>query len=343
MDWIQLSPEDSKDFIDAVADSNEPAVFDPKLCYVMKAPLDFYDGYYLCRIVNNYMAPPFFLDYVSNGENHYYFDGSDSVFQNLNAQGAITLNNENVAEYFALYISYVYERGNSFEFPKKTPKISLLSSDHNGFKLDTQLFYQGAIRDASVRIESSGAIHVDTPTRVSFLEALSPNAEIKYRHPMEGDIIEGTKSLMSITDKGQDFLDILSAHNGSIRIINSPNYMGITTSSGIIYISMPIIERSAKYTQAIMLACHIRDLHQNKHDFPRPPLSVDAETYINLNYGKNLDAILEMCIMVEEYEAQSAIGAISELENMGLDNLYLAQKNEDDAQKLMPLYLESLK
>lgn len=343
MKWEKLSEDEALSFIKSVTDKNEAALFDTDFCYAMRAPLEFYDGYCLYRIVNNCMAPPFFMDYVSNGEDTYYLDGSEAVFHKLNARQALSLNEETVADYLGFYIAYVYERGHSLEFyPKGTEDVpvNLNKVDEAGgrYMLDTELVYQNEVHKALITVKNDGSIHLEAPLKVSFLTSLSPNSKITYRHPREDDIIEGTKALIASTGKGKDFLRILEDSRAEIRVISSPNYIGLTVGTKIIYITMPSIERTAKYAQAIILACHIQDLKQNLEGFTRPPKDVDPDTYITFNYGKNLDAILETCIMIEEYELQNAVGALNEVEVMGLTDLYEAYKAGKDVDVTMPLY-----
>ncbi len=348
MSWSPLIQEDAEKFIKSVADENEPALFDLALCNVHSFPLSFYDGYSLYRIANKYMIPNLVLDYLSNGEDHYYLDGSDAPFQNLNARQAISLNEHNVADYLKFYISYVYERGNSFEFSLQISdddpvQLILIDIENSLYKLEADILYQGAKHKARITVEENGSIHVQAPVIVSFLESPSPQTKAPYRHPLENTIIEGTKSLLSATKKGVKFLKILEEHKVEVRIITSPNYMGITHTSNLIYLSMPIVEKTAKYAQAIILACHIQEVFQNVSGFLRPPTDIDQTTRIELNYGKNLDMILETCIMVEEYEQQNALGALKEIDAMGLRPLYEAQKTEKKPEALMGFYLKMLK
>lgn len=346
MSWSTLPHSEAQAFLDRVRDENEPFLFDHKYCEVHTLPLEFYDGYELYRIVHKYMLPHFILDFIGNGEDFYYLDGSDVPFQNLNARQAISLNEHDIVDYFSFYISYVYERGNSFEISRsQDPDIRLKLYDVTDgvFDLEANLLYQGKAHRAEIKIHKYGQIDIIAPIKISFLSEPKPRTTYGFRHPHEDKIIEDTSAILSSTSKGRYLLNLMQDYAGKVRVFNSPNYMGISTPDNLIYMTMPVIERTAKHAQAIVLASHIQDIHQNMSDFTRPAHTGDPQDYALLNYGKNLDMILESCIMVEELEKQNATGAVKEIRAMGFGPLYERQKTEKETDVLMPLYLSILK
>ena len=363
--WAQLPPDEARQFIEAVASKDEPVIFDPSLSDVYKTPLGFYDGYFLYRIVSKHMLPYLLLDYLSNGEKHYYMDGSDQAFHNLNAQGAISLDTDNAIDYVDLYISYVYERGNSLAFisdPHDTQYKGSAAMDihfkaimhHQGssvkfdhisqrFQIVAPLIYQDQTVQGHIEIEKTGAIHIVKPIAVSFLTKLQPALDISYRHPEEAKIIEQAHSLLTSAQRGLDLFKIVSEKPFGVRVLSSPNYQGFTTNNCIIYIVMPAAQRSADYLQALILSGCLRDAEQiaTGHFHPHP--SEKEELYSAVNYGKNLDMIMEMCKIVEEFESRSIPEPLHELRKMGLESLYSAYKNGLNDQAMMATYKDMLK
>ena len=144
MNWTQLSPDHAKSFIDSVKDDSEKVLFNIQLCEVYSLPIAFYEGYELVRILNRHMMPYLVMDYLSNGEDHYYLDGSESVFHNLNAQRALSLDENNVLSYLDFYISYVYERGNSLNVVREGEEAPTQLIAHEGdvYNISALLSYQ---------------------------------------------------------------------------------------------------------------------------------------------------------------------------------------------------------
>ncbi|MEM7679585.1 MAG: hypothetical protein AAF182_01085 [Pseudomonadota bacterium] len=345
MTWNKLLSGDAEKFLETVANKEIEILFRDALCEVHECPLSFYDGYSLFRVVNKFMIPHFFMDYISNGEDHHYLDGSDIPFQNLNARGALSLGEDNVAQYLDMYISYVYERGSSFEFDNfnEGARTAFVEKRGNNYTLSAALVYQDSTHEGEVHISEGGVIDVKTPTDVLFLTSPKMQEEPGYLHPRGEDVIEEIKTLLSVTDKGQAFLKIIEDNKITFKVLNSPEYQGLSVDSKTIYITMPSVERSAKYTQAIIASCHVHDCLQQKEEFVRPHPEVDKELYLSLNYTKNLDMLLEVSIMVEELENANKPEAVKAFRDMGFGPLYDSQKGQENALPLMDVYMDIIK
>lgn len=348
MKWTQLSPKDAAEFISAVTDENEPALFDVSVCDVYKMPMEFYDGYCLYRIVNKYMIPHLTLDYASNGENHYYFNGSEEPFQNLNARHAISLHEKNVVDYLSLYISYVYERGNSLQFSheaedEKAIELKLIDVNNELYKLETELLYQGSMHKAHITVKADGSIHIETPLEVSFLENVSNHGPVALRHPLEDQIIQQSKDLLAHSETGQKLLETLEFSTINIRVLGNANYHSFVTNSGTIYIVMPAAEQNAKYLQALVLAWSLHDLEQVKAGYIHPHPTTDEHLYVDVNYSKNLDMLMETCKIVEELENKGLTEGLGALKRLGLESVYEGHKDGLLFDDLMEIYIKALK
>lgn len=364
LQWKQLPSDEAIAFISAVASVDEATVFDLSLCEVHRTPLGFYDGYFLYRIVNRHMLPYLFLDYLSNGEKHYYMDGSDQAFHNLNSQGAISLDVDNARDYVDLYISYVYERGSSLSFisnPYNTQYKGTAAMDihfkaimhhqdssvkfndsSQRFEIVAPLIYQDQTVQSLIEVEKSGAIHVVKPITVSFLSTLRPIKDIPYRHPDEVKIIEQAHNLLTSSQRGADLFKTVSEQPFELRVLSSPNYQGFTTNNRIIYIVMPGAQTTADYMQALVMAGCLRDVEQMTEKLFHPHPGVDEDVYALMNYGKNLDIIVEMCKIVEEFESKNVFEPLHELRKMGLEPMYSGYKNKMNEQALMATYMDML-
>ncbi len=342
MSWTQLSPQDSASFLKAVTGNGDPVFFDPTLCEVHKHPADYYLGYDLIRIVNNHSIPALVFDYFSNGEQHYYIDGSERAFHNVSSQGALNLNIDNVGDYIRAFISYVYERGNSLIFLHRKAKNLSPTYDeaHQTYNIALPLMYQNQEVEGRVEITAEGHIHVRKPIEVSFLTELHPDTANPYRHPLEEQILEQSKALLSMTKVGVAML----AENpeADLRVLASPHYQAFHTNAGTGYIAMPTAEQNAKYMQAICMAACLQGLKQVKNQYYQAHPIDDKDLYLQVNYGNNLDIFLETCKIVSEYEAQNIPESRMALENMGLGLAYEAYKDGVREYDMEKYYFKSL-
>lgn len=344
MSWITLSTEDAKAFIESVKSKGEKLLFEPSICDVYALPLDFYDGYSLYRIANKYTIPYAQLDFLSNGEDHYYLDGSEDAFHNLNARGAISLDRENAFHYLSLYISYVYERGNSMGFlgDFETSTVIYNAASHV-YEISTPLSYQDSVVQGEIEVSDGGLIHVKKPVDVSFLAAPKPKPARGFTHPYAEQIIERTKTLLSHTARGQELLNLLEKMKPNVKIISSPNYQGFCANTRSIYMFMPAEEQTAKYLQAIMMAGCIRDMEQILDGCTHPHPTKNEEVYGDVNLAKNLDMIIEMCKIVEELEDLNIAEGLHDFSKMGFGGVYHAYKTGSNDDALLDVYLTALK
>lgn len=343
--WTQLPPQESMDFLNAVSANGDPAFFDPSLCEVHKLELSFFDGYSLLRIVNKHAIPYLLLDYLSDGAQHYYLDGSERAFHNISAQGCVNLNISNVGQYIDMFISYVYERGNSLIFLRDDEvKDGFPAPIHDGarniYTMALPLIYQEREVLSQIEISQDGKIYIRSPLEVSFMTELYPDPTNPYRHPREAEIIEQSKGLLSVTETGQRLLEEMK--DATLRVLSSPNYQGFVTNGAVAYITMPAAEQNAKYTQALILAGNLRDISQIRNEYIYAHPVADEALYSTVNFGKNLDMLTETCKIIEEYEAQNIPEALEAFKKMDFGALYEGYKSGLRHERLMQVYIEAL-
>lgn len=344
MSWEQLDTVQSKAFLDAVQDEQHKILFEPSICKLYRLALPFYDGYYLYRISNQYTIPFMQLDYLSNGEDHYYMDGSEDAFHNLNARGAISLDRKNAFHYLNLYISYVYERGNSMGFEGDFDHSEVTEDDESdNYIVSTKMTYQNQEVKGVAEITPAGAIHIKQPLEVSFLETPKPTSKRPYRHEHAKSILNDITALLATTKNGQRLAGIAEKYKPFIHIFNSPDYQSFSTNTRHIFLTMPAVERSGKYMQAIMLAGALADFEQILSGFTHPHITENADTFGPQTLAKNLDMVTEMCKIVQEWQEQNIPEGVDALQQMGFAGLYHAYMSGSPKETLSDLYLTALK
>ncbi len=357
--WKQLQASDALTFLDAVRAQDHPLLFEPSLCDVFLHPLDFFDGYDLIRISNKYSPPFVLLDFMSNGENHYYLDGSDHAFQTVCKQGSVRLNAENVLQYIDFYFSYVYERGNSLVFIRDPQNTNFKGSDGMGvhfkaiqkhasvrvewneaegvFVIRVPLLYQDKTREGVLHVDkASGRINVLEPLSVRFLDAPQGYETLRYIHPHEASILEQTKTLLFKSGTGQRLIKIADEKDVVMRVLGSPNYQAFTSNKPMIYMLMPAAQHTADYHQALILAGALRDAEQILGNFPRPSFEEPPEIYFSINYDKNLNVLMEICKIVEELDVPEALAA---MRRIGIEDIYRGYKKGAEPDEMLQIYI----
>lgn len=357
--WKQLSAPETLVFLDAVRAPEHSLLFEPSLCETFLHPLDFFDGYDLIRISNQYSPPFVLLDFMSNGENHYYLDGSDHAFQTVCKQGSVRLTRENVLQYIDFYFSYVYERGNSLVFIRDPQNTNFKGSDGMGvhfkaiqkhasvrvefdealgvFIIRSPLLYQDQTHEGVIHVhKTSGRIDVLEPLTVSFLDAPQGYETLTYIHPHEDSILEQTKTLLFKSETGQRLMKIAQEKDVPVRVLGSPNYQAFTSNRPAVTMLMPAAQHTADYHQALILAGALRDAEQILGNFPRPSKEEPPAIYFAVNYDKNLNILMEICKIVEELEVPEAFAA---MRRIGIEDVYQGYKKGAAPDEMLQIYI----
>lgn len=362
--WTQLSDKDALEFLNAVREEDFRVFFEPSICEVFKHPLPFFHGYDLIRISNKYSPPFVLLDYISNGENHYYLDGSDAALQTICAQGSLSLDEENVLLYIDLYLSYVYERGNSLVYIDDPQRTGIRGSDAfavhfqaiqqhqdaqvkwdaktKNFEIQTPLLYQEKSTQSLVLVNKKGKIAIKEPIAVSFLEKPKSFDSISYIHPKEAGILEQCRTILAKTAAGKRLLDVAETCKIEIRVISSPNIQAVAYNKPYVHVFMPADQYTADYPVALALAGALNDVEQILRGYKRPSIDEDDEIYLAINYDKNLKLLVEICKIAEEFEQSNDLDAVIGLRRLGQQDLYAAYKQRASATALMRVYLATL-
>jgi hypothetical protein len=363
-EWKRFEQSDMNTFLDAVRSDDHSILSEPALCEVFSRPLDFFDGYDLVRISNQYSPPFMIFDYVSNGENHYYLDGSDYAFQTLCTQKSVRLTEENVLEYIDMYFSYVYERGNSIVFIRDGQDTNFKGSDGMGvhfkalqtieqvsvqwseeedaFIIRTPLLYQDQTRKGVIHVSKNGRIDVRAPLEVSFLSSPKGFDTVPVIHPKANEILRQTRDLLGKTTTGKRLLDIADEKDVEIHIMGSPNYQAITTNKPAIYLFMPAAQFTADIHQALQLGGALRDMEQILGGFPRPSPEEPPEVFFAINYDKNLNLLCEICKIVDEFEALNMPEALAAMRRLGIEDVYGGYKNKASPDEMLTIYISMM-
>lgn len=363
-EWRELNAEDAAVFLEAVREQEYSLLFEPSLCEVFALPLPFYDGYELIRISNRYSPPFILMDFISNGDNHYYLDGTDHALQTLSKIGATRLSEDNVLLYIDLYFSYVYERGNSIVFirdPQNTnykgsegmgvhfkalqqhPTVNVAWSDaDNAFIIRTPILYQEKTHDAVIHVDKAGIIDVKTPLKVTFLDAPKGFEPRTYKHPQAVDILQQARDLLLKSPRAKALLDYADEKKIHIHCLGSPNYQAFCTNKPLIYLFCPSAQYTADYMHALILAAALDDARQISEGYTRPSHEEEQDIYLAVNYHKNLRSLAEVCKIVDELKNDDVNEAYIAMQRLGMQNIYAGIQNGVSDLELLHIYQDDL-
>lgn len=362
--WLQIPEQEAFAFLDAVRETENAILFEPSVCEVHKHALPFYDGYDLIRIVNKYSPPFVLLDYISNGENHFYLDGSDFSLQTICARGSTSLDTDNILTYIDFYLSYVYERGNSLVYIRDPQKTGFKGADAMGlhfqalqqhqsaqakwrkkdavFEIKTPLLYQEKSVNGVIHVDKGGVIAIQEPIKVKFLDNPQSHDTIKLAHPRTDSVLEQCKTLLSKTETGAYYLQLADEKKIDIQVIASPDIRAIATNLPMIYLFMPAAQYTADFDTALVLAGALHDALQISGGYKRPSIDEEANLAFDIHHDKNLKSFVGICKIVEEFEALNIGEAKASLNRLGLQSIYAGYKHDVDGRALFDTYIESL-
>ncbi|MGE4314406.1 MAG: hypothetical protein AB7E85_09085 [Pseudobdellovibrionaceae bacterium] len=182
MQWHRLDPEKTENLIAAIARIGGPASFTAQNSEAKCMRLPFFEHILLYRITNHTMMPIFQMDFLGNGTDFYYLDGTFAPIQRACTHSALDLDEHNMAAYLQFYffnvlqedgeIYPVYERSpipdledqnvhaTHADVPEGGYLFEIETEESGSFHVSTCLFYDGGWMIAGLRIKPTGEVEI---------------------------------------------------------------------------------------------------------------------------------------------------------------------------------------
>lgn len=179
MQWYQLEKDKSTAIVERLKDEGMPGLFTPRVGDMRCAKLPFYNDWLVYRLTNYATLPAFSIDFLGNGTDFLYLDGTPKPFSTVAARGALVLNPYTVLDYLSFYYQYVGEedeevvviRGEEdipgLQGARVLPRPALVealegisvkpSAAPAGFQVTVPLYLGGALLFAGVFLHANGA------------------------------------------------------------------------------------------------------------------------------------------------------------------------------------------
>lgn len=107
MQWYPVEKDDMAGMLEKVLPKDMPSMFSETTSTASCAKLPCYTNFLLYRLTNNASLPAFSVDFLSDGHQFHYLDGTSDPIMRVNASGDLILNENTVLDYMVFYVHYV--------------------------------------------------------------------------------------------------------------------------------------------------------------------------------------------------------------------------------------------
>lgn len=178
MQWYQLEKDKATAVVNRLKDEGMPGLFTPRVGDLRCAKLPFYNDWMAWRLTNYATLPAFSLDFLGDGTDFLFLDGTPKPFAMVAARGALVLNPYTALDYLSFYYSYVGEGEDEVivirdesDIPglhgaKALPRPALVealegisvtpSTSPEGFSISVPLYLGGALVFSTVFLHADG-------------------------------------------------------------------------------------------------------------------------------------------------------------------------------------------
>lgn len=201
MNWQPIETEELETLLKSVESKGMPGLFSSASSKAQKSVLPFYDGYVLYDLKNYSTLPVFAMQYLGNGKDFNYLDGSpDPVYMVNENTPALVLSEENIFDYvrfFFTYVSTLDEETEMIQDPENSPYFPYLSENQKQvisnekaasnvqfndqtqlYSIQTPLYYEGSLVKALIEIDQMGHVKVKNYKMLFGMEGETQNAAL---------------------------------------------------------------------------------------------------------------------------------------------------------------------
>ncbi len=182
MQWYPVEKTQTIEMIEKVIPGDMPSFFSARSSEARCAKLPFYTNFLLYRLTNNATLPAFSIDFLSNGRQYHYLDGSSQPIYRANATGDLIINDNTVLDYLAFYVHYVpgpegeillidshkkimptgvldIDRHRDMLYSHRDINISF-DKDTKNYTIKAPMYYGGALVKAIINISEQGHLEI---------------------------------------------------------------------------------------------------------------------------------------------------------------------------------------
>lgn len=349
-EWQLLETYETKKFIEDVRDEAFKGLFEGPDYELWTRNLQFLDGYSHYILCNRGMFPPFALHYISNGDNHYYLDGSEHSLELLIGHGALRLTEDNVLDYIQFHSDvtfYPYRKVKFIIDPARSPYSGASAMSHHfktlkyheKFELEDHeddlcfyvrmpLLYNGETMDGRVQVMKHGEINILEPVKIPLMDGKRDHAPLDYDHLREKELLEQNLEVLLQSEEGKRLWETVESYHGQLKFVSGVGSNGLAVAANATgYIVAPEnIETYSPY-QVITMIGVLREMELMLMGKKRPDPHGELHEVLEHHVAINLDIFLEICIIVEELVSAGYEEVLRKFKESGFADFYSGYKN----------------
>ncbi|MAQ70743.1 MAG: hypothetical protein CL565_00970 [Alphaproteobacteria bacterium] len=203
MQWHRLEAEKTEKLITSIVNAGGPALFTVNNSEAKCMRLPFFDSVLLYRITNNTCLPVFSMDFLGNGSEFFYIDGSFSPFEKVQQFAELEITKENIASFLQFYFfTVMQEDGEIYPVYKNTALPDLEDGNlhttrhdvpeggytfeieedlrNDSFNVKTSLYYDGSLMVGNLEVSKKGNVEI-TGLKPLFGEQGTENAAFSHK------------------------------------------------------------------------------------------------------------------------------------------------------------------
>ena len=357
--WRLLDTYQTQKFLEEVHDEEFAGLFQGPAYELVARNLHFFDGYEHYVLCNRLVFPYFSLHYLSNGENHYFLDGSEHPLEMLVDKESLRLKDDNILEYLQFHSDvtfYPYRKVKFILDPTNTPysgasamghhfkslkihaKMGLeYNEKHESFYVRMPVLYNGETVEGYVQVKKTGEITILEPVNVPLMDRSNDHKPLDYDHPHEKELLQQNLDILTKSEEGKRLYETVKSYSGEIRVVSAVGSNGYAAGKQLGYILAP--ERLDTYSpyQVIALAGVLRGMELNLMGRERPDPYEDKHEVVAQNLGLNLDILLELCIIIDELAKAGHDEILTKFKESGFESFYSGYKNDVSDKELLAI------
>ncbi len=349
-EWRELGTYETQKFIEDVTDPNFAELFNGPAYELWARNLKFFDGYEHYMLSNKSAFPYFTLQYVSNGENHYFLDGSEHPLELLIGKGCLRLTENNIMDYLEFHSDvafYPYRKvkfitdptnapysgasamGHHFKTLRYHAKFELQESAEDAcFYVTLPVLYNGETIKGRVQVLKTGEINIIEPVNIPLMDGKREHSPLDYDHLQEKELLDQNLAILMQSEEGNRIWETVKSHGGEIKIVSGVGSAAIAPNSQLGYIVAPEnVETSSPY-QVIALAGVLREMELLLMEEKRPDPFEDINEVLEHNIALDLDILRKICIIVDELAEAGFDDILRKFKKSGFETFYSGYKND---------------
>ena len=355
--WHRLDTYETRKFIEDVTDPNFAELFDGPAYELWTKNLRFFDGYEHYMLANKSVIPHFTLEYISNGENHYFLDGSEHPLELLIQKGALRLTEGNVLTYLDFHSDvafYPYRKVKFITDPTNTPysgasamghhfktlkyhaKLELKeSADDACFYITMPVLYNGETIKGRVQVLKTGEINILEPINVPLMDKTRDHNPLDYDHMHEKELLAQNMEVLLHSDEAKRMYETVQSYGCKIRFVSGVGGAAFVPNAKTAFIVAPENLETYSPYQVIALAGSLRDLEHHLMKEIRGDPFDDQNLYLERNMALNLDILRKICIIVDELCEAGFDEILRKFKKAGFESFYSGYKNDVSEEELV--------